>query len=215
MRSTIPDVSVIILSYNVKELLGKCLNTLIKESKRVNCEVIVVENGSKDGSGDFVESNFPTVRLIRSQINTGFSGGNNIGFRNAKGRYFVLLNADAFIHPGTLDKAIEKMDKDPRIGLGGARLIGPDGAWQPSARLFPSFLNNFLHLSGLAAKYPHSKFFGRPDRTWASPDKSAMVDWVPAAFSIIRPEVLEKVGNIGITLVKSLLIFYGTPSLFF
>jgi GT2 family glycosyltransferase len=86
------------------------------------------------------------------------------------------------------------MDQTPTAGLGGGRLIGRDGSWQPSARMFPTVFNDLLVLSGLAAKFPKSRFFGRTDRTWANPMEPAEVDWVPGAYSIVRAEVLTTVG---------------------
>jgi GT2 family glycosyltransferase len=106
----------------------------------------------------------------------------------------VLLNSDAFLKPMALRRSIDHMDAEPRIGLGGARLIGADGSWQASCRMFPSPLNDFLSLSGLAAKFPKSRFFGRQDHTWANQDEPADADWVPGAYSIIRRTVLDEVG---------------------
>lgn len=187
-------VSVVIVSFNTKDLLRECLESLRIESDAIAHEIFVVDNLSRDGSADMVEREFPNVRLIRSDRNLGFAAANNRAFSLATGRYLVLLNSDAFLYPGALQKAIAYMDSDPTIGLGGARLVGRDGSWQPSARLFPSLLNDFLTLSGLAAKYPHSTFFGRFDRTWADQSVKAEVDWVPGAFSIVRRSVLEQIG---------------------
>jgi GT2 family glycosyltransferase len=189
-----PDASVIIVSFNTREVLRECLETLQKEAVGLNTETIVVDNQSRDQSADMVERDFPWVLLRRSGANLGFAGANNVAFREATGRYLVLLNSDAFLQPGSLRLAIRKMEEDPQCGLAGARLIGRDGAWQPSARMFPSPLNDLLTLSGMSARFPQSKFFGRFDRTWASQDQPAQVDWVPGAFSIIRKEALSQVG---------------------
>ena len=171
------------------------LDAVRKEGGDVRRETFVVDNGSDDGSADMVEEEFPEVRLIRSRVNLGFAAANNRAFREAKGRRVALLNSDAFLAPRALRRAVDRMDADRRVGVGGARLVGRDGSWQPSARTFPSPLNDFLTLSGLAARYPRSRFFGRFDRTWADPREPAQVDWTPGAFSIIRREALEKVGH--------------------
>jgi GT2 family glycosyltransferase len=186
--------SILIVSFNTKDLLRECLQSVQAQSSGVDYEILVVDNISRDGSADMVESEFPDVKLIRSATNLGFAAANNRAFPFATGRYIVLLNSDAFLHPGALQKAIQYMDADHRIGLGGARLVGRDNSWQPSARLFPSILNDFLTLSGLSARNPDSKFFGRFDRTWADDNLPAEVDWVPGAFSIIRKTVLDRVG---------------------
>jgi len=141
-----------------------------------------------------VEQEFPDVRLIRSDVNLGFGAANNVALEQARGRYFVLLNSDAFFQPSALELAIQHMDATVDCGLGGGLLVGRDGSWQPSARSFHSLLGDFLVLTGLAAKFPKSKFFGGFDRTWADVKEPASVDWVPGAFSIIRPRALVKSG---------------------
>ena len=194
MKNPSPDVSVVVVSLNTRELLRECLTTLAHESGGLTCETIVVDNASRDGSADMVASEFPDAVLVRSGSNLGFAAANNLAFAKATGRYVVLLNSDAFLTPGALAGVVRAMDDRPDIGLGGVRLVGRDGAWQPSARMFPSLLNDFLSLSGLSMRYRTSRFFGRMDRTWADPSASASVDWVPGAFSIIRRSVLEQVG---------------------
>jgi GT2 family glycosyltransferase len=127
--------------------------------------------------------------------NLGFAGANNLAFAAATGKYIVLLNSDAFLSAGDLQRAFEHMENEPETGLGGARLVGLQGEWQPSARQFPSVTNDFLSLSGLAHRFRQSRVWGRADRTWADPSQEASVDWVPGAFSIIRTSALEKVGR--------------------
>ena len=154
----------------------------------------MVDNASSDGSPEMVEREFPQVRLLRSTVNLGFGAANNLALAQATGRYFVLLNSDAFFAPGALAVAMRHMDETPDCGLGGCRLVGRDGASQPSSRCFHSVLGDAVVLTGLAARYPRSKVFGRFDRTWADEHAPATVDWVPGAFTILRPEALAKVG---------------------
>ncbi|MDZ4799398.1 MAG: glycosyltransferase family 2 protein [Bryobacteraceae bacterium] len=189
-----PDISVVIVSFNTREVLRECLQTLQRESTGLIMETFVVDNNSRDNSAEMVESDFPWAGLRRSKVNLGFAGANNVAFKECTGRYVVLLNSDAFVKPGALQLSVQLMDANPRCGLGGGLLVGRDGAWQPSARLFPSVLNDLLTISGLSAKYASSKFFGRYDRTWADPGEAAEVDWVPGAYSIIRKEALDQAG---------------------
>ena len=188
------DVSVLIVSYNTRDLLKECVQSVFRESGSLRVQVIVVDNVSTDGSPQMVEQEFPDVLLIRSDVNLGFGPANNLGFRSASGRYLVLLNSDAFLTEGSLQRSVAHMDANPGAGLGGGRLIGRDGSLQPSARMFPTVVGDLLVLSGLAARFPRSRFFGRVDRTWASPMEAAEIDWVPGAYSIIRVEALESVG---------------------
>ena len=134
------------------------------------------------------------MRVLFSAVNLGFGAANNLALEQARGRYLVLLNSDAFLCPGALQLSVEHMDRQPNVGLAGGRLVGRDHSWQPSARMFPSLVSDFLVLAGLAHKFPKSRFFGRFDRTWADPSEPAEVDWVPGAYSIIRAEALEQVG---------------------
>jgi len=189
-----PELSIIIVSFNTCNLLRECLQLLQQEAHAIPHEIIVIDNASRDGSADMVAAEFSEVILLRSAVNLGFGAANNLGFAKAQGRYVVLLNSDAFVKPNALQQAIKVMDAHPRAGLAGACLVGRDGGWQPSARLFPNLLNHVLTISGLAAKYPNSRFFGRVDFTWSSPQQAIEVDWVPGAFSIIRRDVLETVG---------------------
>jgi GT2 family glycosyltransferase len=189
-----PPVSIVIVSFNTRDLLRECLLSLYRETEGIAKQVICADNASRDGSADMVAAEFPEVELVRSETNLGFAGGNNLAFSHATGRYVVLLNSDAFLQSGSLQRAIAHMEAEASIGIGGARLIGRDGSWQPSARLFPSLLNDFLTLSGLSAKFPKSRAFGRPDRTWADDNQASDVDWVPGAFSIVRRDALERVG---------------------
>jgi len=189
------DISVIIVSFNTRDVLRECLQSIDRELCDLRVEILVVDNNSNDGSPEMVESEFPHVRLIRSAVNLGFGSANNAAIQAARGRYVVLLNSDAFLCPGSLRLAIENMDRHPEAGLGGGRLVGRDLASQPSARMFPHVITDAFVLTGLADKYPGSRLFGYSDRTWADLSQSSQVDWVPGAFSIIRREVLDQVGS--------------------
>lgn len=204
--------SVIVVSCNTRDVLRECLQSIVAECALLpagtTAEVLVVDNASTDGSAEMIAREFaatsnPTppspvssnpIRLIRSEINLGFAAANNLAIEAARGRYLVLLNSDAFFHPGALRLSIQHMDAKTSVGAGGARLVGPHGEWQPSARAFPTLWKAFVVLSGLASRYPSSHIFGAFDRTWASPDVEAEVDWVPGAFSIMRREALAKTG---------------------
>lgn len=188
------DVSIVVVSFNTRDVLRECLLSVYREVGSLHAQVIVVDNASTDGSPEMIELEFPEVQLIRSEINLGFGPANNLGIKLASGRYVVLLNSDAFLTDGSLRCSVTHMNNNPRAGLGGGRLIGHDGSWQPSARMFPTVLSDLIVLSGLAARFPRSCYFGRADRTWANVMEAAEVDWVPGAYSIIRSEVLATTG---------------------
>jgi len=188
------DVSIVIVSFNTLAVLRECLQSVYREVGSLRVQVIVVDNASSDGSPAMIEREFPDVVLILSDVNLGFGRANNLGFEAARGRYVVLLNSDAFLSGGSLERSVAHMDAEPSAGLGGGRLIGRDGSKQPSARMFPTVWNDLIVLSGFAARFPQSRFFGRFDRTWANEDAAAAVDWVPGAYSIIRAEALAAAG---------------------
>ena len=192
--STQPDVSIVIVSFNTRSVLRECLESIELESTGLQVEVAIVDNHSSDGSPEMIERDFPYVRLIRSEVNLGFGAANNAALEGCRGRYIVLLNSDAFLCPNSLRLAVQHMDANPKAGLGGGRLVGRDYSWQPSARMFPSILSDLTVMTGLAARYPKSKFLGYFDRTWADQSLASEVDWVPGAFSIVRAEVLDRVG---------------------
>lgn len=185
-------VSVLVVSFNTCDLLRNCLQSLLDECRRLpielSAEILVVDNGSRDGSAAMVEREFSTgipVRLIRSAANLGFGAANNLAIESARGKYLVLLNSDAFLHAGALSAAIGHMDACPDTGVGGGRQVSRDGAPQPSARRFPSVWRDALVLTGLS---------GAPDDIATSPDHPADADWVPGAFAILRREALQKAG---------------------
>ncbi|WP_300668232.1 glycosyltransferase family 2 protein [Desulfoluna sp.] len=188
------DLSIVIVSFNTLKLTRQCLTCIQAHSGGIRYEVIVVDNASADGSAEMIEAEFPEVALIRQTINKGFSGGNIPGMTQAKGRYILLLNSDAFITAGALSKALAYMDAHRRVGILGCRLTNPDGSLQPSARSLPGPINKFLHISGLAARFPTSRLFGKVDYTWWDHGTPRKVGWVVGAFFLIRRRTMEEIG---------------------
>lgn len=189
------SISLLVVSYNTCNLLRRCLASTSAAGAGLSVQIIVVDNASRDGSADMVAREFPEVVLLRSRINLGFAAANNRALERADGRYVVLLNPDAELAPDALVRAIAFMDAHPAVGMAGGRLFDPLGHDQPSARCFPSLLNELLTLSGLAARYPRSRLFGRFDRTWADPAAPAEVDWVPGAFAIMPSSAMRALGG--------------------
>ena len=192
--SSAPAISILIVSFNTKDVLRECLESVQLASRGLHVETIVVDNHSKDNSAQMVREEFPWVHVIESNENLGFGRANNLAFEAARGRYIVLLNSDAFLQADTLSLSLEKMQADPTVGLASGRLVGRDGILQPSARMFPNPIRQWLVISGLADRYPRSRFFGQADRTWADPMQPAEVDWVPGAYSIIPAGILHEHG---------------------
>jgi len=189
-----PMISVIIVSYNTCEILKNCLDALYENSKGIDMEVFVVDNNSYDGSANMVKNNFPSVLLLANNQNLGFAAANNQAFILAKGNYIILLNPDAFIRPSSLEQCVAFMDRTPRCGLCGGKIISPAGLLEPSARRFPSALSKLLALSGLRGKFPQSAILNYYEFGGFAHDRPQEVDWVPGTFTIVRKQLLDEIG---------------------
>jgi GT2 family glycosyltransferase len=132
-----PQTSVIVVSYNTREILRACLERLFAVTQDLPLEVIVVDNASRDGSADMVASAFPQVILHRGAVNLGFAAANNVGFRIASGDTILLLNPDALIEAGAVQRSLAYMAADPRIGMGGGLLLDRRGTGSPRPASFP------------------------------------------------------------------------------
>lgn len=189
------EVSTVILTYNTKELIRWCLDKNLPLLRNVDSEVIVVDNGSCDDSSSDIQERYPEVKLLRTEKNLGFGGGNNLGIQAARGRYVILLNSDAYFHPGALEKAINWLRHAPRTGALGVKLIMENGGWQPYARKFPTLVDYGLMLSGLGQCFPDSKLFNRSDYKWYKDLSPIQVDWITGACMIFPKQVLNQVGG--------------------
>lgn len=136
------DLSIIIVSFNTKELLKNCLESILRarrrEGEKARIEVIVVDNASNDGSSQMVKKEFPGVKLVQNKQNLGFAKANNQALRISQGEYCLLLNSDTEVKPGALEKLVEFAKSHPGAGIIGARLLNPDGSPQPSVYHFPT-----------------------------------------------------------------------------
>lgn len=178
------DCSVIVVSWNTRELLEKCLASVPQE-----CELVVVDNGSGDGSADMVRAKFARATLVANPSNRGFARAVNQGIDAAKRAVVVLLNPDATLSPGALEEILRVMDADPAIGIAGAQLLDEDGSRQHSFDNFPSLLTECLNKSLVRALFP-----GRfPDKRRVL-EAVTDVDSVIGACLVIRRATIEKVG---------------------
>lgn len=185
------DLSILIVTYNSRRLIDRLLDDLVGQLTGLNAEIVLLDNASHDGTADRVADRHPSVRLVRSAQNLGFAAGNNLAAKHARGELLLLLNPDAMPEPGTIARGMALMAANAQVGLAGARLLGADGVPQPSARMFPGLMQELFVLSGLAARFPRSRWFSMLDRGWADPEAPAEVDWVPGAFALIRRSLFE------------------------
>lgn len=149
------DLSISIASWNVRDLLKKCLESIFKEKRGLNVETIVVDNNSNDGTLAMVKSSFPEVKLIENKSNLGFAAANNQAIKVSKGKYVLLLNPDSIISSNALGKMVEIMESYPKAAALGCKLLLPDGSVQRSCRSFPtpvSMLSSYMPFLNLISK---------------------------------------------------------------
>jgi len=190
------DVSVIIVNYNVKDLVDSCISSIYKANdNKYNIEIFFVDNNSIDGSSGMISSKFPGVIVINNETNVGFSKANNQALRNVKGKYVLILNPDTILEEGTFDKLINFAGKDKRIGAVTSKLILANGKLDSACRRsFPTPSVAIPRIIGLSKLFSGSKFFGKYNLTYLDENKTYEVDSICGAFMFIPKMVLDKVG---------------------
>ncbi|GBR76342.1 glycosyl transferase group 2 [Candidatus Termititenax persephonae] len=187
-------LSLVIVSWNVRDLLGQAIASVLQNPPQAEYEIIVVDNASGDGSADMVAEKFPQVKLIRSPQNVGFAAGNNLGFAAAAGEYLLCLNPDTEMPGGTLDFIIAAFDRDARLGALGVRLLNSDGTLQLSCKSFPAADTILYNAWGLDVLFPRSRIFGKYNMTWFKHDREIEVDQPMGAALGLRRSALEQTG---------------------
>jgi hypothetical protein len=195
------DLSVVIVNYNVRNLLCTCLKSIAGAAGELEYEVWVVDNASQDNSVEMVQAEFPWVRLIASESNAGYARANNMALRqhitqpDDLPRYVLLLNPDTYLPPASLVKMVEFMDAHPEAGASGPRLLRPNGTLDLACRRsFPTPEISFYRMLGLSRLFPHSRRFARYNLTYIDERAIAEVDSVVGAFMIVRGSLLPEIG---------------------
>jgi len=183
------DLSVIIVNWNTRDLLVRCLDSIAQAAQGMKAEVFVVDNGSSDGSGRTVREKFSEVILIENKANLGFAGANNQALRQSKGNYLLLLNPDTQVKGGAIQELISLMDAHLDAGITGMQLLNSDGSKQNSIANFPSLATELLNKSLLRWLFPE-KFPGKGN-DYPEPIE---VDSVIGACMMVRREALDQVG---------------------
>ena len=193
MPDSPPMLSVILVNYNTREMTLRCLSALFDDLRDLPAEVWVVDNASTDGSCAAIRERFPTVKLIENATNAGFGRANNQAMRLAAGRFFMLLNTDAFLKPGASQAMLEYLNAHPKVGVVGPRLLNADASLQPSCYRFPSPARAIFENSWLSTLLPNHRLIG-DYRRWAH-DAERDVDWIVGACMLLRREVFERTGG--------------------
>ena len=188
------NLSVVILSWNVRDLLRQCLESVVRDDHQpLFTEIIVVDNASSDGTVGMVRAEFPAVRLIVNAANRGYTGGNNDGIVAAQGRYVLILNPDTQVVGDALSALIAYADAHPDVGVVAPQLLNTDGSVQSSRRRFPTMMTALFESTWLQSVAPRGvlRDYYMLDRT---DDETQQVDWAVGACLLVRREVIVQVG---------------------
>lgn len=196
----ISKLAVIIVNYNTKDILRDCLRNLLEQNLN-NTEVIVVDNASKDGSAEMMETEFPTsrypqVELIKTQ-NNGVAWGYNLGVTQAKDAdYLLFMGSDAFPKPGCIEGVTVFLKSNPQAGAATAKLVLRNGKLDTDAhRGFPTPWTALTHFSGLDRLFPESKIFNKYFMGWCDMEKPHEIDLCISHFMLVKREVFDKIGR--------------------
>lgn len=189
------ELSIIIVSWNVKSDLTDCIRSIADNRPAGEHEVIVVDNASTDDSAEMVKEQFPEVILVVNEDNRGFAAANNIGIAGTRGKYILFLNPDTIVHPGSLDALLKFMNDNEDVGVCGPKLLYADGTTQSSARAFPT-LRGVLHCFTIMRAIP---IFRRQYNLWLmrdfAHDRQMDVDQVMGAALMTRRSIIERLGG--------------------
>lgn len=196
MNAPCPDVSIVIVSWKVRELLDRCLVTLREAEPDLVAEILVVDNDSKDGTLEMLAARHPHVIAVDAGQNLGFSGGNNLGFARATGRTVLLLNPDTEVRSRAISRLLAVLDSSPDLGIVGPKILLPSGKIQlPCARRFPTLANQAIEILGLSHKFPKSRIAGHYRMSdWDHLDERD-VEAVSGCCLLVRRDLLAALGG--------------------
>ncbi|MDT3739571.1 MAG: glycosyltransferase [Candidatus Kapabacteria bacterium] len=190
------DVSIIIVNYNVRDYLYKCLKSIEDAIQKLRVQIIVVDNNSQDGSVPYLRNHFPEVIFIESPENLGFGKANNLGFTYSSGKYFLILNPDTILQENTLTEMYDYMENHPEVGISVCKMLNADGSFQSACRRgFPTPWASFCKLFGLQSLFPKSRIFGQYNQTFMPVDETYYTEAVSGAFMFSRADVIREAGG--------------------
>jgi hypothetical protein len=188
------DLSIIIVSWNSRQDLERCLPSIPAATAGHSYEVVLVDNDSADNTLEYVRSVMPECVCHRNDVNRGFAAGNNQGISLAHGRYCLLLNPDTVLKSGACDRLIEFMDLHATVSACGPALLNGDGSPQRTGVRFPSLWNLFVEALFLDRLFPRTRLFGAHRELYADPAVPRMVDYVQGSCLLVRRETVDRIG---------------------
>lgn len=200
----VTDLAIVIVNYNVCELLRRCLASVQESQGHLSIQICVVDNASTDHSVEMVRAEFPSVHLIANDVNVGYPAGNNQGLKllgvdhesaEQRPRYCLLLNPDTEVPADGFARLLDYLDRHEDIGVIGPKVILPDGTLDLACRRsFPTPEVSSYRMLGLSRAFPRSKRFGRYNMTYLDENEIAEVDSVVGAFMMVRTKAVNEVG---------------------
>lgn len=190
------SVSVLIVSYNTAGHLERCLSSLRENLDPERSEIVVVDNGSTDGSPEMVESCFPGVRLIRNPTNPGFAAANNVAISHASGDYVLLLNPDTEVHDDAIERCVDYAERHPAIGVLGCRVEHPGGDRDSTTFRIPRLADVAVNVLVPGRVMLRSRVLGAARYVGADFHSTLDVEVIVGCFMLVRREVVEQVGGL-------------------
>lgn len=195
MGENAPTVSVVIVTYKVRDYLRDCLRSVFANLSGLSLEVWVVDNNSRDSTPAMVEKEFPAVRLIVNPTNTGFARAANQALAQARGRFLLLLNPDAALVGDSLSLMVSCLQQHPEVGVVGGAVHFPDGRLDPAChRGLPTPFAMLAKALGLARLFPRNRRLAAYNMLWLDPNQEAQVEAVSGSCLMVRRDMLEKIG---------------------
>ena len=188
-------LSVIILCWNDLQVIGDCLQSIYAGTHSTEFEVIVSDNGSSDGSVEYIRSHFPQVHIIENGRNLRFAKGNNVGIRASQGEYILILNPDTIIHDGALDKMVVFADQHPEAGALSCQVLNLDGSYQEHVRPLPTIRTEWMGTLRLGLLSRLSDWFNPGIYVGWKGEGERTVGWLAGCFILFRAELLKRLGG--------------------
>jgi GT2 family glycosyltransferase len=204
------ELSIIIVSYNTRDLLTQCLNSIYEHTKNLDFEVLIVDNNSSDGTIEEIANKFPQVKLISNALNKGFAAASNQGLRMMNSEYGLLLNPDTIVLDNAFAKMLEFIKSHTRVGIVGCKILNPDGSLQRAAFPPPTLINSIISTLNLGRLVPEGlrhyyrfhleRMFPTRitncfyDNLYKTATKPFRVGWVSGACLLIGKKTIQDIG---------------------
>ena len=190
------DLSIIIVSFNTKDLLRETISSIYKTANKLSYEIIVVDNASSDGSTEMIETEFKEVTVIKNSQNTGFAKANNQGIKVSTGRYLLLLNSDTILKEGSVEKLAKFMDEHPQAAAVGPKVLNFDGSLQSKGFCFPSVLFTAIILLNIPKFISDKKLLRWFPQYYWEEDDVRQIDWISGCCMFLKREAVENIGGL-------------------